>query len=285
MADLSGFRYPLSAPMETGLEDLNRLGLTTEATAHRTVDYFRPFGGLAISGHAPYLIGDQRLNYAAPEAEYREHCLGIMLEYVRSVSEFTRLKQVNIHPAPRHWVDKRQATGRTGDYDLMIDSIRQIADLAATLDIEIVVENNNVYWERVSKETPVEEIDWDQTNQAFGTSPEEWVGIYEDVAHPNVTLCLDSSHVCTYAHTFPPEDRIGAVMEFLSRPELIKHVHWNDNYLYDTRGRYDCHASVGKGSMPLELHKAIKGLDSTILLEHFYTLGELEEELEYVAGL
>ena len=74
-------------------------------------------------------------------------------------------------------------------------------------------------------------------------------------------------------------------MSFVSRPELIKHVHWNDNYLYDTRGRTDSHALLGKGTLPLDLHRAIKSLDATIVIEHFYSVGELEEELEFIAAL
>ena len=69
------------------------------------------------------------------------------------------------------------------------------------------------------------------------------------------------------------------------KPHLIRHVHWSDNYLYDTRGRNDSHASVGKGSLPTELHRGIKRLDAVILLEHFYTIDELEQELEYVTAL
>jgi hypothetical protein len=74
-------------------------------------------------------------------------------------------------------------------------------------------------------------------------------------------------------------------MGFLAKPHLIRHVHWSDNYLYDTRGRNDSHASVGQGSLPIEMHRAIKGLDATLLLEHFYSIEELEEELEYIDRL
>ncbi len=74
-------------------------------------------------------------------------------------------------------------------------------------------------------------------------------------------------------------------MSFLSIPELIKHVHWNDNYLYEARGRNDSHALLGKGTLPLEMHKAIKSLEATILLEHFYSIEELEKELEFIASL
>ena len=63
--------------------------------------------------------------------------------------------------------------------------------------------------------------------------------------------------------------REGKISAFLSRPDLIKHVHWSDNYLYDVRGRKDSHLSVGKGTIPTDFHRLVKELDATILLEHF----------------
>tara|TARA_B100000745_G_C19977182_1_gene330912 strand:- start:288 stop:518 length:231 start_codon:yes stop_codon:yes gene_type:complete len=75
------------------------------------------------------------------------------------------------------------------------------------------------------------------------------------------------------------------VSSFLKEPELITHVHWSDNYLYDVRGRDDSHLSVGKGTLPVEFHRTIKNLDATILLEHFYSLEELEEELDFIDRL
>ena len=55
------------------------------------------------------------------------------------------------------------------------------------------------------------------------------------------------------------------------------------------RLRYDAfgtvgndYANVGQGSLPIEMHRAIKGLDATLLLEHYYSIEELEEELEYI---
>ena len=74
-------------------------------------------------------------------------------------------------------------------------------------------------------------------------------------------------------------------MAFVAKPDLIRHVHWSDNYLYDARGREDSHALIGKGSLPVELHRAIKELDATILIEHFYGIEELEQELEYIEAL
>ena len=106
-----------------------------------------------------------------------------------------------------------------------------------------------------------------------------------DVDKENVKLCLDTSHICTFAQRFPKEDREKEIMKFLNRPELISHVHWSDNYLYDNRGRSDSHLTVGSGSIPVEFHKIVKNLDATILLEHYYSENELIMELEFIKNL
>ena len=272
--------------MAAGIENLRRLDLTTEAKIYFGTDEIRPFSDLTISGHAPLLRDGMRLNYAATDGDFRQMSIDEFLAYVDMARQFPRLKQINIHFSPKQWLDETQLAGRYGDYDRHIDGIRQIADYAARWGIEIVLENNNAYFDGIADEVPADQIDWSDRNQAFGASPEEWVQVCEDVGRPNVALCLDSSHACTYAHTFAdPERREAAVMAFLAKPDLIKHVHWNDNYLYDARGRTDSHALLGKGSLPVELHRAIKGLDVTLLLEHFYTIEDLEEELEYIARL
>ncbi len=281
-----GTKHLLSVPMSAGIDNLKRLGLKTEFRPHSPVEDLSPFAERAISGHAPYTKDGMRLNFAATDDEYRELSVNEMMSYIDMIRRFPSARQINMHFAPKQWLDESQTGGRYGDYDLMIDSIREFADYSARWGIEIVLENNNAYFVDVPDDTSADEIDWSKRNQVFGASPEEWIHICEDVARQNVFLCLDSSHACTYAHTFAdPDRRKEAVLSFLSRPELIKHVHWNDNYLYEARGRNDSHALLGKGTLPLEMHTAIKGLDATILLEHFYSIEELEEELEFIASL
>lgn len=272
--------------MSAGIDNLKRLGLKTEFRPHSSVEELRPFAELAISGHAPFAKSGLRLNYAATDDEFREMSINEMMSYIDIIRRFPSARQINMHFAPKQWLDESQTGGSFGDYNLLIDSIRKFADYSARWGIEIVLENNNAYFVDVSDDVPADEIDWSKQNQYFGASPEEWGQVCEDVSRPNTFLCLDSSHTCTYAHTFADhERRKEAVLAFLSRPELIKHVHWNDNYLYEARGRNDSHALLGKGTLPLEMHEAIKALDATILLEHFYSIEELEAELEFIASL
>ena len=277
--------------MAAGIDNLMRLGMNTEAPTSLDLDELRPFRELIISGHAPldrvgYSSKDgQRLNLGATDDDFRQMSIKEMLDYVESAQQFPRFKQINMHPTPKQRLDDAQTSGRYGDYDRMIDGIRQVADFAARLGLEIVLENDNVYWTGVADDVPPEEVDWTKQNVTFGAAPDEWIKICEDVDRSNVGLCLDSSHTATYAHTLPEGERRDAIMAFVSRPDLIRHVHWNDNYLYDVRGRKDSHASLGKGTLPIELHRAIKGLDATLLLEHFYTIEELEEDLAFIDGL
>ena len=277
---------PLSVPVKAGLDVLNRLGLTAESSMVDNLDEIEDYSDVLISAHAPATIGELRLNVAATDDAFRRESIDHISAYVDRASRFPKVRQVNIHFAPRRWVDDTQLRGQRGDYGRLIDGVREIAAFAAARDIEIVMENGTAKWFGVDDDVPAEAVDWSDRNVYFGMAPEEWVQVCEDVDRPNVGLCLDSSHVCTYAQTFADHSRRAEVaMAYLARPELIRHVHWSDNYLYDPRGREDSHLSVGKGTLPTELHRGIKRLDATLLLEHFYTVEELEEELAYIDAL
>jgi len=278
-------RYPLSTLTRAGVENLKRLGLSTELSTAPSPEELTTFRDFAISGHAPLYNGDLLLNIGAIDEEFRQMSIDELLSYVDLVRKLPRLRQVNMHPGPKQWLNDTQTGGRHGDYGRMIDGIREIADAAARWGIEIVLENNRAYWDDVADEVPPDQVDWTDRNLAFGAAPDEWIQICEDVGRPNVGLCLDSNHTCTYAHTFEPDRRVDVVMAYVSRPELIRHVHWSDNHLYDARGRRGPDAMLGTGSLPLELHRAIKGLDATILIERFTTIEDLEEELHFIDRL
>ena len=277
---------PLSAPVKSGLDVLNRLGLTAESSMEDRLDEIGDFADVLISAHAPAAVGDLRLNVAATDDDFRRESIDRLKAFVDQASGFPRVRQVNIHFAPRRWIDETQTRGQHGEYERLIDGVREIAAFADGHDIEIVMENATMKWFGVEDDTPADAVDWTDRNKYFGMSPEEWMQICVDVDRHNVGLCLDSSHVCTYAQSFADHSRRAEVaMAYVSRPELIRHVHWSDNYLYDPRGREDSHLSVGRGTLPTDLHRAIKRLDATLLLEHFYTEEELEEELAYIDGL
>ena len=283
---MTGTKYQLAVPMAAGRETLERLELTTESKIDQSIDDMKALSDLMTSAHAPTQKDGVRLNVGAKDEEFRQSSIKEILGFIETVRQFPRVKKVNMHPGPKRWFDPEQTAGRHGDYDLQLDGIRHIADFAAARGLDLVLENTNASFTGVPDDLPADRVDWSERNQSFGSSPEEWMQIALDVDRPNVGLCLDSSHTCTYAHTFAdPKRREKAVMAFVSRPELIKHVHWNDNYLYDSRGRVDSHAVLGKGTLPLDMHRAIKSLDATITIEHFYSVQELEEELEFIEGL
>ena len=281
-----GTKYPLSAPPEAGIEHLRRLGLGTELSTEPDDEEIATFGEIAVSAHAPLYDGDIRLNIAATDSEFRRKSMDMILGYIDRVRPLPALKKINVHPAPKRWLHENQEQGRKGDYDLMIESIRQIAAHCAKTGLELVLENNTFRWEGIDDSVLPHEVDWDKQTVSFGSAPEEWIKICEDADRSNVGLCLDTSHSCTYAQSVSDHSqRLDLIMAFLAKPDLIKHVHWNDNYLYDLRGRNDSHAVLGKGSLPTEFHQAIKGLDATLIIEHFYSIKELEEELEYITQL
>ena len=283
---MTGTKYPLAVPMEAGRQTITRLGLTTESKIGQSVLDMRALSDLMSSAHAPTEKDGLKLNVGATDEDFREESIAEMFQFVELVRQFPRVKKVNMHPGARRRNDPEQTRGRCGEYGLQIDGIRLVADYAAARGLELVIENTNASFVGVPDETPADEIDWAKMNLSFGASPDEWMQIALDVDRPNVGLCLDSSHICTYAQTFADhERRREVVMAFVSRPELIRHVHWSDNYLYDTRGRLDSHEILGRGTLPLDVHRAIKSLDATIVIEHFYTVEDLEQELDFIERL
>ena len=290
-AEHAGFRHPLVATADA-FDHIERLGLNGNAgtTLTNEVEAMNAFSQVLVTGHAPSSLqvgSNIRGNVASTDDEFRDTSIRTILDYVDVAQRYPHLKLVNMHFAPKRWVDETLDQYQTGTYDRLIDGIRQIAAFAERRGIQIVLENNCAYFELngIADDVPAEKMDWADKNEYFGVSPEEWTQVCEDVDRPNVGLCLDTSHACTYAHMFPEDRRTERMLAFLAKPHLIRHVHWSDNYLYDTRGRNDSHVSVGKGTLPTELHRGVKRLDAVILLEHFYTIEELEQELEYVTAL
>ena len=272
--------------MAAGIHDLRRLNLRAEASLVDDIEAMADFSDVLTSAHAPASMGDLRLNIAATDDDFRRTSIDQIVGYVDKARRYPNVRQVNIHFAPKRWMEETQVRGREGDYARLIEGVREIAAFAAGHGIEIVMENGTARWTGVADDVPADQVDWTGRNRYFGMPPGEWVQVCEDVDRPNVGLCLDSSHACTYAQTFADHDeRVKTVMAYLSRPELVRHVHWSDNYLFDPRGRNDSHLSVGKGSLPIEMHRAIKRLDATLLLEHFYSVEELEKELRFIEAL
>ena len=274
-------KHPLAVPVKAGLETINKFHLRAETSLSDDIKFFEDFSGVLFSAHAPIDVSGQRVNIAAVNETLRDISVERIKKYINGCSFFPNVSQLNLH------FGYKLFDGQKGDYDYHIDSIRNIAEHAADYGIEIVMENLNSYWavNGISDDISWDEVDWEGKIEAFGMDSMEWIQMCLDVNRPNVSLCLDSSHVCTYAHRFSEDQRQAKIEAFLSRPELIKHVHWSDNYLYDSRGRSDSHLSVGKGTLPIEFHREIKSLDATILLEHFYSEEELEEELLFIESL
>ena len=278
-------RPPLSAMMHHPVDDIVRLGLTVEGSHTAGLDEMTLYADVLATAHGPYKDGDMRLNPAATEEDFREESIKTIEDFIDITAAFPKLAQINLHFGCVRRVDPDQTRGREGEYGLEVEAFQRIADFAAERDKEIVLENSGAYWTGVADDTPHDRVDWSKQSLHFGTDPEEWIRVCEDVDRPNVGLCLDTSHACTYSHRFPEDERVNVLFSFLQRPDLIRHVHWSDNYLYDARGRNDSHEVLGRGTEPVEFHREIKGLDAIILLETICTVDELEEQLGFIEKL
>ena len=284
---MNKLKYPLAIPVKAGLDLINKYELRAETSLRDHVDDYVEYSNVLFSAHAPIEVDGQRLNVASIDKDFQQYSVDVIKTYIDRCAMLPNLTQVNLHFGYKRWFADSQIQGRLGDYEKHISAVRDIAEYAYEYEIEIVMENLNSYWSanNISLETQYDEVDWSNISEPFATCPDEWLKMCEDINKPNVRLCLDTSHVCTYAQKLPIEERESEIMKFLNKPDLINHVHWSDNYLYDIRGRQDSHLTVGTGTLPNNFHKIIKGLDATILLEHYYSEDELAKELTFIDKL
>ncbi|MBQ9336307.1 MAG: sugar phosphate isomerase/epimerase [Lentisphaeria bacterium] len=160
---------------------------------------------------------------------------------------------------------------RVGDYGLLVESFRELADFAARHKIILCIENQ-VLRPNVRR---------------FCDNPAEWLALPGDIGRDNVMLTFDSSHAATSAAVFENyEDRLRCLNEFLSRPESIGRIHWSDARLKNREALYnDMHQVPGKGDLPPEFHRRIHRLPAVKLLEQKCTEAEVLEGLDFIAGL
>ncbi len=266
---------------------VERLGLTVEASLKydmldddsRLSDLYA-WRELTSSVHLPFSLADRRLNIAALDDTWRQHSLDTL---TRSLEIASRLdaRRVVIHSAPRYW------DGQTvGEYDRLIEGLRQIAASAGRYDLTVCLENNRTYWDGCDPTQGPESIDRSGINAYFGVEPHEWIAQVANAGAQNLHLCLDTSHAVTTAQTATSFDRRVAVMdEFLAAGDRIIHVHWNDNYLFDTRGRKDSHRPLGQGSLPLDFQRRVSCLNASFHLERVLNASQLVEEMSYIDAL
>ena len=159
-----------------------------------------------------------------------------------------------------------------GNYERMIEGIRELADYAATKGITLCIENQ-------AQHIPHRVI--------YGVTAEEWYKIQKDVNRENVMLTLDTSHAaCAAALLVGPEARFEYMYEFLKHPERIGRVHWSDSRLSKAEAYYrDMHLVPGEGDLPIDFHRRIKNLDAIKTLEQKRPEEDAIRGLEFIESL
>lgn len=119
---------------------------------------------------------------------------------------------------------------RKGSYAVMLQTVRELADFAATLGLELLVENNVIsplYLEKM----PI--------NPLLLTEGSEVARFFADVQRPNVGLLLDVAHVKVSATSlgFEPNDFVEVVAEH------VRCLHLSDN-----NGREDSNQPFDKNA-------------------------------------
>lgn len=161
---------------------------------------------------------------------------------------------------------------KVGEYDKLIEGLRELAAYAAERNIILCIENQLVG-------PPV--------TARFGESCSEWLQLQQDVDRPNVLLTLDTSHAASSIGGLGSDTaRIDGMYAFLAHPERIGRIHWSDAIISGGQSLYkDWHLVPGKGDLPLDFHRRINALPVVKLLEQKCTEAEVLEGLEFIKTL
>ncbi len=262
--------------------------LVEVAGTEKVVEQVSPVADLVYAVHMPFNEAPLgRLNYAATDADYRHRALDRIKQCLRAASgNFANAEIAVIHGAPSRWAPHEHAGAREGDYELFIEGLRELAEHAADAGLLLVLENNNAYWIDAQGKFSWRDSSENPDTRYYACTPPHWLRSWEDAAHENLKLCLDTAHACTFAHTIDDyAERTQALLSYFDRPEAIAHVHWNGHLAFEPEGRVDEHLPVGDGTIPTEVHRRIKYLGVRPTLEHYQGEAALERELEYIRGL
>ena len=168
----------LTCPVQTPeFLSAHNLGVEVHITRDDIRPEWDPYIPFVHGVHLPY----NKLNLAALDNEHRTHsistiCAAIDTGYAYGVDRMVM-----------HACGVESDRGEpTGTYERLIDSIRALADHAATRGITLCIENAALHQPH---------------RRMFGIFAHEWFQIQADVNKPNVLLTLDTSHAATVRKT------------------------------------------------------------------------------------
>lgn len=214
--------------------------------------------------HLPY----SGLNIAAFDKAERERSMNEL-----KASMICALRY-NVHEMVIHSCGFESINGENvGEYGIMIDSFKQLADFAASFRITLCLEN------MILRES------WKR--RLYCDSAQEWYQVHADIDKPNVLLTLDTSHAASCVVTRGGmADKVKALDEFLLHPELIARVHWSDSMITNNGAHYtDMHLVPGEGDLPREFHRRVKKLSALKLLEQRSTEARTAAGLAFIDAL
>ena len=242
----------------------NDLGVEIHITRDDTREEFPQYIPFVGGIHLPY----SNINLAATDAELRRNGIGKFKNSIKTALQYN-IDTMVFHPCGIFSQDKQDV----GKYPFLIDSLREIADFAASYGVTLAMEN------QVLRHPDMRII--------AACSSEEWFQLHSDIARKNVKLTLDTSHAASVAaHGATLEERHRLLWGFLERPELIARFHWSDARLAADEAVYnDMHLVPGQGDLPRELHKTILEHSAVKLLEQKCSEAEVSQGLEFIAAL
>ncbi|HUW84102.1 MAG TPA: TIM barrel protein [Phycisphaerae bacterium] len=299
-------RPMLSVPQGVEEKVVRDRGLCVEARPDLDNPVPAAMRDLVLSAHAPWFMPDApvpqtRIHLACTDRAFRQRSIEVVERYIEGACKlYPNVRTIVTHNAPHYFPfpPVRPQPNEPvppfrpdlADRQLLLDSLRHLARRCQALGVELVVENNWAYWEGVAPGADVTQLGPGDFLEYFDIAPQDWLALPHAVGETHLSLCLDPSHAGPYCHRWPDVPQRRQVMaQYVSQPERIGHIHWNDSDLTDDRGRNDLHLCVGTGTLGDDFHAALKTratqLDHPVTLEHFRDVVSLDKELAYIDSL
>ena len=75
---MSDLKYPLAIPVKAGLKNIESLNLRAETSLRDNIDDYKEYSSVLYSAHAPISLGEERLNIAATDSDFRDLSLSLI---------------------------------------------------------------------------------------------------------------------------------------------------------------------------------------------------------------
>src|SRR5437660_11879337 len=124
--------------------------------------------------HLPYSRGGERWNVGSDDEAVRRPAIDGVKRAIE-VAKGLGAQRGIIHPMGiARWDGGIEAT-----FERTVEGLRELVDHARTAGLLLCLENNRLYWDDIANEAKPEEADRSHENHILGSTPREWLDLWQ----------------------------------------------------------------------------------------------------------